>query len=68
MCLEHTESLEKELKELKRQNVELAEKVAQAEKFGHLVARPPQDSQHILSEVKDTGVRSHILSLNNMMG
>lgn len=65
---EHTESLEKELKELKRQNVELAEKVAQAEKFGHLVARPPQDSQHILSEVKDTGVRSHILSLNNMMG
>ncbi|PVD37458.1 hypothetical protein C0Q70_00048 [Pomacea canaliculata] len=68
VALKHTESLEKELKELKRQNVELAEKVAQAEKFGHLVARPPQDSQHILSEVKDTGVRSHILSLNNMMG
>ena len=39
-----------------------------AEKFGRLATDPPSDSEPILEEVKDSNVRSHIQSLNNMLG
>ncbi|XP_076459611.1 coiled-coil domain-containing protein 57-like [Babylonia areolata] len=65
---EYVSSLEKEIKALKQEKRELAEKVAVAEKFGRLATQPPSDSAAVMSEVKDSSVRSHIQSLNDMLG
>ncbi|KAL8592659.1 hypothetical protein ACOMHN_037599 [Nucella lapillus] len=65
---EYITSLEKEVKALKQDKRDLAEKVAKAEKFGRLPAQPPSDTATVIAEVKDTSVRSHILSLNDMLG
>ncbi|KAK7493273.1 hypothetical protein BaRGS_00015399 [Batillaria attramentaria] len=65
---EYVASLEKKVKELKQENRDLAEKVAIAEKFGRLAIQPPPDSKAVLAEVKDTSVRNHIQSLNDMLG
>lgn len=61
-------SLEKEIQQLKHEKRDLAEKVAVAEKFGRLAVQPPPDSEHILAKVKDSNVKNHIHSLNDMLG
>ncbi|XP_070187035.1 coiled-coil domain-containing protein 57-like isoform X2 [Littorina saxatilis] len=65
---EYVTTLEKELKKLKHEKRDLAEKVATAERFGRLAVQPPPDSEPILSEVKDSNIRNHIKSLNDMLG
>ena len=65
---EYVASLEKEVQKLKHEKRDLAEKVAVAEKFGRLAMQPPPDSEPILAEVKDSNVKNHIHSLNDMLG
>ncbi|KAL3877357.1 hypothetical protein ACJMK2_035079 [Sinanodonta woodiana] len=67
---EYVKNLEKENRELRQKNRELDQDVDVVRKFGRSSAiQPPTNEEEVMSAVKDNAlVRSHIQSLNDMIG